>query len=165
MVVHKVAPALASGNTVIVKPPQPTPFSATILFEILLAAGIPPNHIQLVQGDGAEVGATRCKIRRSPSIPSPAALKSAGSCGKALGLRPSALELGQYCGYHRHEDADLERAAPRIANQASAAPAKPALPRSDCSCTSGSSTVQQVQRPPQKLPSETRTIQRQSSGL
>jgi acyl-CoA reductase-like NAD-dependent aldehyde dehydrogenase len=50
MVAHKVAPALGAGNTVIIKPPQPTPFSAALLFEILLEAGLPPGHASLVQG-------------------------------------------------------------------------------------------------------------------
>ena len=53
---HKTAPALASGNTVVLKAPQATPFSAALLFEILLEAGLPPGHVNLVQGPGAEIG-------------------------------------------------------------------------------------------------------------
>ncbi len=116
MVAHKVAPALASGNTVIVKPPQPTPFSAVILFEILVAAGMPPTHIQLVQGDGAEVGGY---LVQNPDI---AFYTFTGSTNvgrlvrAGVGLRPSALELGSIAATIVCEDADLERAAPRIAN-------------------------------------------------
>ena len=55
-VAHKVAPALASGNTVVVKAPQATPFSAALLSQILLDAGLPPGHVNVVQGPAA-VGA------------------------------------------------------------------------------------------------------------
>ena len=56
MVAHKVAPALAAGNTVVIKPARVTPFTAVILFEILLEAGMPAGHIQLLQGGDTEIG-------------------------------------------------------------------------------------------------------------
>src|SRR5687768_4743685 len=56
MVAHKMAPALAAGNTVVIKPPQTTPFSAALLFELLLEAGLPPGHAAMIQGPGAEIG-------------------------------------------------------------------------------------------------------------
>src|SRR2546425_862076 len=45
MVAHKVAPALAAGNTVVIKPPSSTPISAGILGEILLESGVPRGHV------------------------------------------------------------------------------------------------------------------------
>jgi succinate-semialdehyde dehydrogenase/glutarate-semialdehyde dehydrogenase len=118
MVAHKVAPALASGNTVVLKPPQATPFSAALLFEILLQAGVPAGHVNLVQGPGAEIG------RWLTADPSIAFYTFTGSTmvGKLLqrsvGLRPIALELGSIAGTIVCGDADLERAAPRIASSA-----------------------------------------------
>ena len=118
MVAHKVAPALASGNTVVLKPPQTTPFSAARLFEILLAAGLPPGHANLVQGPGAEIG------RWLTDQPDIAFYTFTGSTAvgkllqRAVGLRPIALELGSIAGTIVCDDADLERAAPRIANSA-----------------------------------------------
>ena len=56
MVAHKVAPALASGNTVVIKPPEAAPLSATHLARILVDAGLPPGHLNLVHGAGSEVG-------------------------------------------------------------------------------------------------------------
>src|SRR5206468_8451266 len=56
MVAHKVAPALASGNTVVLKPPDIAPLCATRLFEMLLDAGCPPGHINLIHGPGQELG-------------------------------------------------------------------------------------------------------------
>jgi succinate-semialdehyde dehydrogenase/glutarate-semialdehyde dehydrogenase len=87
-----------------------------ILCEILLAAGLPPNHIQLVQGDGAEVGGY---LVQNPDIAF-YTFTGSTSVGKlvraGVGLRPSALELGSIAASIVCEDADLERAAPRIAN-------------------------------------------------
>jgi acyl-CoA reductase-like NAD-dependent aldehyde dehydrogenase len=118
MVAHKVAPALASGNTVVLKPPQATPFSAASVFEILLQAGMPAGHVNLVQGPGAEIG------RWLTADPNIAFYTFTGSTevGKLLqrsvGLRPITLELGSIAGTIVCDDADLERAAPRIANSA-----------------------------------------------
>src|SRR5438067_2479116 len=57
MIAHKVAPALAAGNAVVMKPSELAPLSATRLFELLLEAGFPPGHLNLVHGPGADVGA------------------------------------------------------------------------------------------------------------
>jgi aldehyde dehydrogenase (NAD+) len=54
----KVAPALAAGNTMILKPSEETPASAAIFAEILHEAGVPAGVFNLVQGDGPGVGAT-----------------------------------------------------------------------------------------------------------
>ncbi len=115
MVVHKVAPALAAGNTVVLKAPQATPFSAAILFEILLAAGLPPAHVNLVQGPGGEIGKW---LVENPDIAF-FTFTGSTSVGKslrdAIGLRPIALELGSISATIVCEDAGLERAAPRCA--------------------------------------------------
>ena len=52
MVCHKVAPALASGNTVVMKPSELAPLTPNRLFELLLEAGFPPGHLNLVHGPG-----------------------------------------------------------------------------------------------------------------
>jgi succinate-semialdehyde dehydrogenase/glutarate-semialdehyde dehydrogenase len=118
MVAHKVAPALASGNTAVIKPPQATPFSAALLFQLLLDAGLPPAHANLVQGPGAEVGGW---LSENPTI---AFYTFTGSTAvgkllqRSVGLRPIALELGSIAGTIVCEDADLQRAAARIASSA-----------------------------------------------
>ena len=118
MVAHKVAPALASGNTVIIKPSQLTPFSAALLFRLLLEAGLPPAHANLVQGPGGEIGRW---LTDDPDI-SFYTFTGSTEVGKLLrqsiGLRPVALELGSIAGTIVCDDADLERAAPRCANSA-----------------------------------------------
>ncbi len=118
MVAHKVAPALASGNTVVIKPPEKTPFSAVLLFEILLEAGLPAGHANLVHGRGPEVGTWLVEnpdIRFFTFTGSTAVGKS---IQKAVGLRPIALELGSISTTIVCRDAELERAAPRCVNSA-----------------------------------------------
>ena len=56
LVAHKVGPALAAGNAVIIKPASDTPLSALKLTEILLEAGLPPEAIQCVTGPGGSIG-------------------------------------------------------------------------------------------------------------
>ena len=115
---HKTAPALASGNTVVLKAPQVTPYSAALLFEILLEAGLPPGHVNLVQGPGAEIGDW---LVANPAIRF-FTFTGSTDVGKhlhrAVGLRPMALELGSISATIVCGDADLERAAPRCANSA-----------------------------------------------
>jgi succinate-semialdehyde dehydrogenase/glutarate-semialdehyde dehydrogenase len=115
MVAHKMAPALASGNTVVIKPPQQTPFSPAILFKILLEAGLPPAHAQLVQGPGAEVGGYLVDNKQIAFYSFTGSTAVGKLVRAGVGLRPSAMELGSIAASVVCEDADLERAAPRIA--------------------------------------------------
>lgn len=114
MAAHKIAPALASGNAVVFKPPAATPLSATRLFELMLEAGIPAGHINLLQGE-ADVG------RRLVEHPGVDFLTFTGSTpvGRSIrdarGLRPVALELGSIAATIVCADADLDRAIVRCA--------------------------------------------------
>lgn len=113
MVAHKVAPALASGNAVVFKPPLSTPLSATLLFEIMLEAGVPAGLIHLVHGDGSVIG------NRLVEHPDVDFFTFTGSTpvGKQIrqirGMRATALELGSIAATIVCEDGDLERAAVR----------------------------------------------------
>lgn len=116
MVAHKVAPALASGNTVIVKPPQAAPLSAALLLEILLEAGLPPAHASLVQGPGAEVGAWLTADERIAFYSFTGSTAVGKQLRQAVGMRPVALELGSLSPTIICEDADIARAIPRCIN-------------------------------------------------
>ncbi len=65
LVAHKVGPALAAGNAVVLKPARQTPLTALLLTRTLLEAGLPENAIQCVTGSGAELGARSAPIRAS----------------------------------------------------------------------------------------------------
>src|SRR5688500_15865059 len=56
LVAHKVAPAIAAGCTLVLKPANTTPLTAVLLAEILEAAGLPPGAFNLLNGAGAQVG-------------------------------------------------------------------------------------------------------------
>jgi len=115
---HKTAPALASGNTVVLKAPQATPFSAALLFEILLEAGLPPGHVNLVQGPGAEIGEWLVANPAIRFFTFTGSTEVGKHLHRSVGLRPMALELGSIAATIVCDDADLERAAPRCANSA-----------------------------------------------
>ena len=68
LVCHKVGPALAAGNSVVVKPATDTPLSALKLTEILLEAGLPPEGIQCLTGSGGEIGDVLVSDRRVRKI-------------------------------------------------------------------------------------------------
>jgi succinate-semialdehyde dehydrogenase/glutarate-semialdehyde dehydrogenase len=118
MVSHKVAPALAAGNTVVVKPPERTPFCGAILFEILLDAGLPPAHANLLQGPGAQVGGWLVDNRTIRFYSFTGSTAVGKKIRDNVGLRPVALELGSIASTIVCGDADLKRAVPRCANSA-----------------------------------------------
>jgi acyl-CoA reductase-like NAD-dependent aldehyde dehydrogenase len=110
---HKLAPAIAAGNPVILKPASATPVSALLLGEMALAAGVPPEAISVVPCPGPRAG----KLAADPRI---AFLSFTGSCEVGWHLREIAgrkkvgLELGGNAAVIVHEDANLAYAASRI---------------------------------------------------
>jgi len=111
---HKLAPAIAAGNSVILKPASATPVSALVLGDIALEAGIPPDAISVVPCTGARAE----QLARDPRI---AYLSFTGSCAVGWHLREIAgrkrvgLELGGNAAVIVHSDANLDYAAQRIA--------------------------------------------------
>ena len=118
MVAHKVAPALAAGNTVVLKAAQATPFSAAILVELLLEAGLPPGHIALIQGRGSHVGNWLIENQLIRFYTFTGSTEVGKLLQKSVGLRPITLELGSIAGSIVCEDADLPHAASRCASSA-----------------------------------------------
>jgi len=118
MVAHKVAPALASGNTVVIKPAQTTPLSAAKLCELLLEAGVPPAHVNLVQGPGREVGGWLVEHPEIAFFTFTGSTAVGRQLRRDVGLRPISLELGSVAATIIFDDADLSRAAPRCASSA-----------------------------------------------
>jgi succinate-semialdehyde dehydrogenase/glutarate-semialdehyde dehydrogenase len=117
-VAHKAAPALAAGNTVVLKAPQATPFSAAILCEILLEAGFPPSHVNLVQGPGSEIGRWLVENQQIRFYTFTGSTSVGKQIQRDVGLRPIALELGSIAATIVCADGDLDRAVPRVVNSA-----------------------------------------------
>jgi acyl-CoA reductase-like NAD-dependent aldehyde dehydrogenase len=111
---HKLAPAIAAGNSIILKPASATPVSSLLLGEMALAAGAPADAVNVVPcpGKRAEI------MVRDPRV---AFLSFTGSCAVGWHLKEIAgrkrvgLELGGNAAVIVHEDANLDFAASRIA--------------------------------------------------
>jgi glyceraldehyde-3-phosphate dehydrogenase (NADP+) len=117
LVAHKVAPALATGNTMVVKPAMKTPLTALLLAEVLHEAGVPAGQMNFVtcgNEDAARL-VTDARVKMVTFTGSPAVgwrLKEL--CGK----KRITLELGGNAGVIVHRDADVAAAVPLIATGA-----------------------------------------------
>ncbi|MEO3884682.1 aldehyde dehydrogenase family protein [Nonomuraea sp. B5E05] len=117
-VCHKVGPALAAGNAVLLKPAAETPLTAALLVRVLLEAGLPEDLIALVQGEGADVGQWLL------DDPTPAFYAFTGSTRvgehirRSVGLRRTQLELGSLASTIVCDDADVAAAAALCVNAA-----------------------------------------------
>jgi acyl-CoA reductase-like NAD-dependent aldehyde dehydrogenase len=113
----KCAPALAAGNTVVLKPAEWSPLSCSMLMDLVLEADFPPGVFNVVQGLGSEVGAALVnddRVRRISFTGSPATGKYIGAAA-AKNLVPFTAELGGKGAFVVYEDADLEAAAQKAA--------------------------------------------------
>ncbi|GBD08932.1 Sulfoacetaldehyde dehydrogenase [Candidatus Thermoflexus japonica] len=113
LVVHKVAPALAAGNPILIRPSTKTPVSALKLGEVILEAGWPPEGFAVVPctTQDAELMVRDDRIRMLTFTGSPAV--GWGLKARA-GRKRVTLELGGNAGVIIHRDADLDYAAERV---------------------------------------------------
>jgi acyl-CoA reductase-like NAD-dependent aldehyde dehydrogenase len=114
LVCHKVGPALAAGNAVIVKPASDTPLSALKMVEILLEAGTPPEAIACLTGSGSALGAAICADHRVRKISFTGSYEVGERICKAAGMKKVTMELGSNSPVIVMDDADLEKAAEAI---------------------------------------------------
>lgn len=115
-VLHKVAPAYAAGNSVVLKPSAHTPLTAALLGEILLEAGMPPGFISIVHGDGDAVGSWLLEEQDIAFYTFTGSTRVGRIIQQAAGLRRTQMELGSIASTIVCADADLDRAIPKIAN-------------------------------------------------
>lgn len=116
----KAAPALAAGNTVVIKPAELTPASAHLLAEVLQSAGCPPGVFNLVLGKGSEIGAALVEHRDVAAISFTGSERVgrgiAVSC--AAGMKKVQLEMGGKNPMVVMADADLDIAVAACVNGA-----------------------------------------------
>lgn len=112
-VVHKVGPALAAGNAVVLKPAAQTPLTSELLCRLLAEAGTPAGYLNLVQGDGASVGQWLLEDPRFAFYTFTGSTAVGKIIQRTIGLRRSQLELGSISSTVVCDDADLARAVPR----------------------------------------------------
>jgi len=111
LVCHKVGPALAAGNAVVIKPASDTPLSALRLVEILLEAGLPPDAISCLTGPGATLGEALVRDARVRKVTFTGSRDVGEQLCRAAGLKKITLELGSNSPLVVLDDADLEQVA------------------------------------------------------
>ena len=111
LVCHKVGPAFAAGNAIIVKPATDTPLSGLKIVEILIDSGAPPEAIQCLTGQGAEIGNALCADSRVRKITFTGSRDVGENICKVAGLKKVTMELGSNAPFVVMPDADPEKVA------------------------------------------------------
>jgi len=115
LVAHKVAPALAAGNTLVLKPASTTPLTAVKLCEVLVEAGFPAGAINLVVGSGGTVGEWLITDPRVAKITFTGSPPVGQHITQVAGIKKITLELGNTSPVIIAPDADLDFVAKRCA--------------------------------------------------
>ncbi len=112
MIARKIAPALAAGCTIIVKPAEQTPFSALALAALAEQAGVPPGVLNVVTGDAAMIGAelTASPVVRKLSFTGSTRIGALLYEQCAPTIKKLSLELGGNAPFIVFDDADLDAA-------------------------------------------------------
>ena len=115
LVAHKVAPALAAGNTIVLKPASTTPLTAVYLCRLLVEAGVPAGGINLVVGSGGTVGNQLVADPRVAKITFTGSPDVARQITARAGIKKVTFELGNTSPVIVAPDADLDLVAKRCA--------------------------------------------------
>ena len=111
---HKVAPALAGGNAVVLKPASNTPLTALRLAEFLAAAGLPEGVLQVVVGSGATIGNKLVTDERTNMVSFTGSPPVGRQIARDAGMKMVTLELGNNSATIVDDDADLDLAVQRV---------------------------------------------------
>ncbi len=106
---HKVAPALACGNAVILKPSERTPLTPLMLGEVLLEAGLPPQALSILPGYG-DVGKAMTTHPDVRVVSFTGSRKIGEIITRKAGIKKVVLELGSNSAIVLHKDGDLKKA-------------------------------------------------------
>ncbi|MGE8035647.1 aldehyde dehydrogenase [Lysinibacillus sp. KCTC 33748] len=118
LVAHKVGPAIASGNTVVLKPASQTPLTSYFIGELLEEAGLPKGALNIVTGAGSLIGnklVTDNRVKKISFTGSPAV--GIGIRNQA-GLKKVTLELGSNAAVIIDENVDIDKLIPRVVSGA-----------------------------------------------
>lgn len=107
LVAHKVGPAIAAGNTVVLKPADQTPLSSYALVELFEEAGLPKGALNIISGPGATVGEAIVKNDDVASITFTGSPKVGIGIKEKAGLKRVTLELGSNAAVIIDEDVEL----------------------------------------------------------
>ncbi|MFC3038800.1 aldehyde dehydrogenase family protein [Virgibacillus xinjiangensis] len=111
LVTHKIGPALAAGNAVVLKPASATPVSALKLAELFDQAGLPAGLLNVVVGSGSVVGKQMQEDSRISTYTFTGSAEVGLKIKQNTGLNKLILELGNNSPVIIHKDADIDKAA------------------------------------------------------
>lgn len=109
LVAHKVGPAIASGNSIVLKPASQTPLSAFLIAEIFHEAGLPNGVFNVVTGPGSVVGETIIKDDRVKMITFTGSPEVGIGIRNKAGLKRTTLELGSNSAVILDKDTDIDQ--------------------------------------------------------
>ena len=114
LVLHKVGPALAAGNSVILKPALSAPLTAIALAQCFLDAGLPPGVLNVLNGSGSEIGTQLVADPRVNKVSFTGSTRVGELITQIAGIKKLSLELGASSPVIVTRHADLEQAAHSI---------------------------------------------------
>ena len=109
LVAHKVGPAIAAGNSVVIKPASDTPLSSLKLTEAFLEAGLPPEAIQCVTGSGASIGDALVSHPAVRKVTFTGSQEVGEHIMHTAGLKKVTMELGSNSPLIVLPDADMDK--------------------------------------------------------
>jgi glyceraldehyde-3-phosphate dehydrogenase (NADP+) len=115
LVLHKIAPALAAGNAVILKPARYTPLTALALAACFVDAGLPDGVLSVLTGPGGELGDLLVSDWRVRKVSFTGSTGVGARIAARAGVKKLALELGASCPVIIMPDADIELASSAVA--------------------------------------------------
>ncbi len=111
---HKIGPAIAAGNSFILKPAEKTPISGVLFGRLLVEAGMPNGTVNVLNGLGPLVGEPLTRDERVRVVTFTGSPRVGVHLSSLCGLKLSAFELGSNSAVYIHSDAELMRSADRI---------------------------------------------------
>jgi len=115
LVMHKLAPALAAGNAVVLKPARTTPLTALALAACFVDAGLPAGVLSVLTGAGGELGDALVSDPRVNKISFTGSTGVGNRITQLAGVKKLSLELGASCPVVVLPDADIDGAAAAVA--------------------------------------------------
>ena len=115
LVLHKIAPALAVGNAVVLKPARTTPLSALLIAKYFTQAGLPNNALQVITGPGSTLGDALVSDPRVRKVSFTGSTNTGRHISSIAGVKKLSLELGSSCPVIVLNDADIDLATDAIA--------------------------------------------------
>ena len=108
LVAHKLGPAFAGGNSVILKPSTVTPLSAIKLAEAFLEAGLPPGVLQILTGNSSEIGMPLIRDERIKMISFTGGINAGNKIVSISGIKKLGMELGSNSPVIVWRDCDID---------------------------------------------------------